>query len=637
MIVPYLDVSADPILVAEQYANSKIDRQRLTAYAKICGREWTYYVNDPKIIFGREPDAEQGGVPPENPEVHIDLGPAKTVSRNHAELYFDGSHDKWHVKVLGRNGVKINDAMMKSGQDRPIQSGDVISIAGTQMLFQAASGKAVIHQMFIDKMLAHQEAKTGARPRASDHHQPLPFHPDPNGGYPAHSPYAPPPPMYGQTAIAPAPIGYPPRPVTPVTTPQKAPQSSTKKRSPRQYGRGIMLESTEQINYALDSSRDLKPGCSYASMITWAILSSPEEAMSLNHIYDWIKQHYAYYRLVPSGWQVGREVPSGKTIEDIRTNSFENSIRHNLSLNAAFEKVARRADEPGKGMKWRIKDDKRDETIAAAQKNASKGGGRTSSAPGSPAGPGMSGGFPQAPPMLNGSPIKMQQQQPGLPMSSFQPVQKQEPGTPTPPQDSAPQLPAYAPTQGPFPTLSDPQSPLHQRTSARLLSGMDSSPVLNSNTYNSDYPANTPAPRAHNLPIPQANTIRLPSSHMVDSSPAPFWSYPNGYNSTPARQVPASSPVKANGVAAGLNSLMGAFQSSSPPPAANGIGAESPTRRTAVNSRPASSSKVATVALRPASRELTGNDEQRREVEEDGTIDLVKYVVSAHPPGLYCS
>ena len=78
----------------------------------------------------------------------------------------------------------------------------------------------------------------------------------------------------------------------------------------------------------------MKPPHSYATMITQAILSTPEGVILLADIYKFISSNYAYYRFAKSGWQ--------------------NSIRHNLSLNKAFEKVPRKPNEPGKGMKWRI-------------------------------------------------------------------------------------------------------------------------------------------------------------------------------------------------------------------------------------------------------------------------------------------
>lgn len=83
-----------------------------------------------------------------------------------------------------------------------------------------------------------------------------------------------------------------------------------------------------------DTARDIKPPFSYATMISQAILSTEEHMMSLADIYDWIATKYAFYRHSKSGWQ--------------------NSIRHNLSLNKAFEKVPRKVNEPGKGMKWQI-------------------------------------------------------------------------------------------------------------------------------------------------------------------------------------------------------------------------------------------------------------------------------------------
>ncbi|CAG0922786.1 unnamed protein product [Notodromas monacha] len=77
-----------------------------------------------------------------------------------------------------------------------------------------------------------------------------------------------------------------------------------------------------------------KPPYSYAQLIVQAIASVPERQMTLSGIYSFITQHYPYYRTADKGWQ--------------------NSIRHNLSLNRYFVKVPRSQEEPGKGSFWRV-------------------------------------------------------------------------------------------------------------------------------------------------------------------------------------------------------------------------------------------------------------------------------------------
>ncbi|RKP37260.1 hypothetical protein BJ085DRAFT_8211, partial [Dimargaris cristalligena] len=77
-----------------------------------------------------------------------------------------------------------------------------------------------------------------------------------------------------------------------------------------------------------------KPNYSYASLIAQAILASPERKMTLNAVYKWIQENHPYYKGRESGWQ--------------------NSIRHNLSLNKCFVKVLRGEKEPGKGSFWTI-------------------------------------------------------------------------------------------------------------------------------------------------------------------------------------------------------------------------------------------------------------------------------------------
>lgn len=107
----------------------------------------------------------------------------------------------------------------------------------------------------------------------------------------------------------------PPAPPAPAPAPKKRPQA------------------LKRSDSSMSDSHS-KPSWSYAALIGQAIYSTEESKISLADVYVYIMASYPYYKKEDSGWQ--------------------NSIRHNLSLNDCFIKTARGVNNPGKGCLWAI-------------------------------------------------------------------------------------------------------------------------------------------------------------------------------------------------------------------------------------------------------------------------------------------
>lgn len=303
----------------------------LQALARLEGRDFEFVMRQRTVTIGR--NSSHGSV-------DINMGHSSFISRRHLQVLYDEASG-FTLRCLGKNGVFVDGVFQRRGAPPlPLPRECVFRFPSTVIKIQFLS-------LLEPEEQREQEASPPPRPLLP-HISPLKISIPTAQQHEEH--------LRAFGSPLPSPTGTLSVPNSCPASPRGAGSSGYR------YGRNVTSDLQLAAEFAAqavseqrrnfmeqrssgsegrgesaggDSPKDeSKPPYSYAQLIVQAISSAPDKQLTLSGIYAHITKHYPYYRTADKGWQ--------------------NSIRHNLSLNRYFLKVARSQDEPGKGSFWRV-------------------------------------------------------------------------------------------------------------------------------------------------------------------------------------------------------------------------------------------------------------------------------------------
>ncbi|XP_077288559.1 forkhead box K isoform X2 [Arctopsyche grandis] len=283
--------------------------------ARLECRDFEYLIRQRRVTIGR--NSSRG-------DVDVNMGHSSFISRRHLDVAFD--HPDFFLTCNGKNGVFVDGVFQRKGAPQ-------LQLPRTCTLrFPSTNIRLVFKSLIDGSTVSTTTLETRPLP-------PLRINIPQEEPDSAQSPF-------------PSPTGT----ISAANSCPTSPRGGSHRRSV-QADLGLVASYaalTQEVDYSRPSSNgsattatgsesavanagsrdEAKPPYSYAQLIVQAIASAPDKQLTLSGIYSYITKHYPYYRTADKGWQ--------------------NSIRHNLSLNRYFIKVPRSQEEPGKGSFWRI-------------------------------------------------------------------------------------------------------------------------------------------------------------------------------------------------------------------------------------------------------------------------------------------
>ncbi|KAL0840872.1 hypothetical protein ABMA28_014676 [Loxostege sticticalis] len=284
------------------------------AIARLDGRDFEYIIRQKRVVIGRNSSRGQ---------VDVNMGHSSFISRRHLELFYD--HPEFYLTCNSKNGVLVDGVFQRKG------SAAMLLPKRCTLRFPSTNIRLEF-QSLVEESGAGGSSGAPlvplriAIPMENDARSPAP---SPTGTISAANSCPTSPRGAGSSGRRHADLGL---------VAQYAALADHQR--PNSNGTAVSSTTSEYSSRDVRDSRDArerddaKPPYSYAQLIVQAVASAADKQLTLSGIYSYITKHYPYYRTADKGWQ--------------------NSIRHNLSLNRYFIKVPRSQEEPGKGSFWRI-------------------------------------------------------------------------------------------------------------------------------------------------------------------------------------------------------------------------------------------------------------------------------------------
>ena len=337
------------------------EQPTIFAYARLDFQSFTFYVQTLHAIIGRRSEHDYSY------KVDVNLGPSKSISRRHAQIFYNFATRRFELSVIGKNGAFVDDKFVERGKTVPLKNRTRIQIGqipfrfilpeqdrviplesqsqeqGQQETEQAANindaqipkieeledKKAVTKEGAKEEKKKRKKKETTQKTKTAKSRATT-------SGTGASTSSAPSTAKKGKTSKASATSS---QTTTKTGTDKKTTSAAaaaaaavTKKGAATTTKKETKATKAPKKSYTIDEipvEYRVKPPLSYSSMLITCLRKfSDGKGMTLSEIYSSIRELYPYYKYCRDGWQ--------------------SSVRHNLSLNRSFQKISKE----GKGWLW---------------------------------------------------------------------------------------------------------------------------------------------------------------------------------------------------------------------------------------------------------------------------------------------